>query len=70
MIEVFKTNINDSFSAEKLKTELLKILPDSIINFDLEDCDKIMRIESETINKKNIVSAFKNYGYSCEPLPD
>ncbi|QSB28113.1 hypothetical protein [Flavobacterium sp. CLA17] len=48
MIYVFKTSV-DTNSKLKLASELLnELLADAQWNFDLEDCDNILRIDSET----------------------
>ena len=47
MVYIFKTTV-DSKSKLESATEILdKILPQAKWNFDLEDCDNILRIESE-----------------------
>ncbi|WP_169514451.1 hypothetical protein [Gelidibacter mesophilus] len=50
MIEVFKTNITDKTRAKSVRKEFLVRLPKSYINFDLEDCDRILRIENCTVH--------------------
>ena len=47
MIEVFKTNITEAQKANQIALKIQTILPGAQINFDLEDCDKILRIENE-----------------------
>ncbi|WP_238160911.1 hypothetical protein [Flavobacterium cupreum] len=48
MVYVFKTSV-DTKSKLKLASELLnELLADAQWNFDLEDCDNILRIDSET----------------------
>lgn len=37
-------------------------------NFDLEDCDNILRVESIHINPKAIISTFQRLGFICEEL--
>ena len=47
MIYVFKTSV-DSHAKFELASELLNdLLPHSLWNFDLEDCDNILRVDSE-----------------------
>ncbi|MEN2402907.1 hypothetical protein GKZ90_0024180 [Flavobacterium sp. MC2016-06] len=47
MVYVFKTSV-DTKSKLELASAVLNELPSSILwNFDLEDCDNILRIESE-----------------------
>lgn len=52
MIYVFKTTVKRKTEVKKLEPHLNKMLVHEKWNFDLHDCDKILRIESE----KNIVS--------------
>ena len=47
MIYVFKTSVKTKRQVKKLKPPINKILPKEKWNFDLEDCDKILRIDSD-----------------------
>ena len=69
MIEVFKTNVLFHKDALLIIDGLEKKLGNSKINFDLEDCDKILRIAG-TNNTKNkyIISYLQKLGYNCEVL--
>ena len=51
MIFVFKTSVKTKTQIKKLQPHIDKILPKAKWNFDLEDCDKILRIDI----KENIV---------------
>jgi hypothetical protein len=56
MIYVFKTSV-DSQTKFELASELLnELLPDSLWNFDLEDCDNILRVDS----KLNVAELLQN----------
>jgi len=69
MVEVFKTNVTDSKIADKIISELVLYLPQSKINFDLTDCDNILRIESsEKIATESVTSHLFGLGYFCEVL--
>ena len=68
MVEIFKTNVYDAKTAEEIASHLVKLLPGSKINFDLNDCDKILRVENETIYPEEIKSLLLNKGYICEIL--
>ena len=50
MIFVFKTSVKTTMQIKKLKPHIDKILPTAKWNFDLEDCDKILRVDSEEIS--------------------
>jgi hypothetical protein len=69
MVEVFKTNIQRKQTADKIKMELLLLFPDCKINFDLEDCDRILRIESAHDVGKTIEEEMIRRGFYCEVLP-
>jgi hypothetical protein len=69
MIEVFKTNIQDSNTAHYIIQEMMNLYPDASVNFDLEDCDNILRIESSVLTVSHIIKHINNLGYECEPLP-
>jgi hypothetical protein len=47
MIEVFATNIDTDRKAKKVLNQIKKTFPYYMANFDLEDCDKILRIETQ-----------------------
>jgi hypothetical protein len=68
MVEIFKTNITKDCVAENVLQELLKYFPDSIINFDLEDCDKILRVENGLILPETIIKIVHEKGFECDIL--
>lgn len=68
MIEVFKTNMHEIPTAEKLVSLLRVHFPGSQINFDLHDCDKILRVEGEDLMIYTIISIVQDYGFSCAIL--
>lgn len=63
MVEVFKTNVQERNEATKIIQTLLEHFPNHIINFDLEDCDNILRIENPTIDLTEIEN--KLYELNC-----
>lgn len=68
-VEVFKTNVTDREVANKIISDLSIALPQSKINFDLTDCDNILRIESTTqIKIESITEQISRLGYTCEVL--
>jgi hypothetical protein len=69
MIEVFKTNVLFQKDALQIVENLQNELKNTKINFDLEDCDKILRIEGTNKSKnKYILSYLQKLGYHCEIL--
>ena len=45
IVEIFKTNVNNQQLANRIIADLIHLYPNYRINFDLEDCDNILRIE-------------------------
>ena len=68
MVEVFKTNVPEIKIAGKIIDNLLTFIPARRINFDLDDCDKILRIEGEAINTERVIQLVRKNGYDCEQL--
>ncbi|MBS1916123.1 MAG: hypothetical protein JST87_07590 [Bacteroidetes bacterium] len=68
MIEVFKTNVQRTSQAKRIITILHEHLPNSRINFDLEDCDKVLRIDSPRIINADIITMLEQNGFFCEEL--
>jgi hypothetical protein len=68
MIEVFKTNV---LKPSQAKT-VLKILEENFngvkINFDLTDCDKVLRVQGQSISPEEIIKLVTDNGYHCEVL--
>ncbi len=67
-IEVFKTNVHSPVEADAIIKKLLVQFPRAIINFDLEDCDRILRFEDEKMDVKVIMETIINLGFNCEIL--
>lgn len=72
MIEVFKTNVKFKKDALRIVTQLSTHLNECRINFDLSDCDKILRVETASglISIPSIEKWLQNEGFFCEVLPD
>ena len=68
MVEVFKTDVKDKNLSVQLVRKLKKHFPESYINFDLDDCDHILRVEGENISVQSVILLMKNFGYRCEVL--
>ena len=69
MVEIFKTNVQTQTEASHIIDQLKNILSKASINFDLEDCDKILRVEGlSKSNIKTIIADVTRSGYLCELL--
>jgi hypothetical protein len=65
MVEIFKTNVQEADEANIIIQRLLEHFPDYLINFDLEDCDKILRIKGEKIDCEQICQIVKQTNVQC-----
>ena len=72
MIEVFKTNITHQWEAQKLIEEVQTVFDGYIANFDLDDCDNILRVEVESgiIRSETLIEFLNTFGCLAEVLPD
>ncbi|MCD6068093.1 MAG: hypothetical protein K0S33_2919 [Bacteroidetes bacterium] len=70
MIEIFKTNVLGKSDAEKLLQILTDTFPCASINFDLTDCDKVLRVEANEINADKVTSIVNSWGFTCKIIPD
>ena len=68
MVEVFKTNVQKKTQSKMLLSILSETFPSFKINFDLSDCDKVLRIEGDNIEALSIVILVKQHGFACEVL--
>ncbi len=71
MVEVFKTNICSPKDAEQVIKSLTQLAPIYKINFDLEDCDKVLRIEVEsaaTIDIEQVMKIVKKANFEIEVM--
>ena len=70
MVRVFKTNVQSVFQANSLISEILWQIPKLVINFDLEDCDRILRVVGVSIPQEKIEIILRLEGFFCEELKD
>jgi hypothetical protein len=68
MVEVFKTNVQKKAQSEQLLCVLSDTFPSFKINFDLSDCDRVLRVEGENMEALRIMTLLKEYGFTCEVL--
>lgn len=68
MIYVFKTSVFTDNDVQSLKPHLDK-LQQTQWNFDLGDCDKILRIDSpQGVSAELIIKLLQDKGFDCENL--
>ena len=65
IIEVFKTNVCEPGEAKRMVAILSAHFPGSRINFDLQDCDKILRLEGEDFTIEKVTALVRQNGFEC-----
>jgi hypothetical protein len=71
MVEVFRTNVNNPGQARKLIEYIHRVFPTYRANFDLADCDKILRVQSQAeVNADGLINVVYRFGFKAEILPD
>jgi hypothetical protein len=68
MIYIFKTTVKYKTQIRKLKSDLDSILPNAQWNFDLEDCDKILRIDSKDNCRQCVIALLHSFNFECVEL--
>ena len=68
MVEIFKTNVDDHSQAQQIIALLKHHFPAFFINFDLHDCDKILRVKGESIPINEIEGLVSANGFQCRVL--
>ena len=72
MVEIFSTDVRSQTDADFLLGELAKQFPMYEVNFDLEDCDNILRVASfmDEIDTLEIVALLNGFGFCIHILAD
>lgn len=65
---VFKTSVKDTFTVRALKPSLDDLAGQGKWNFDLTDCDKILRIVSPTVKPEDAIQLMNQLGLQCAEL--
>jgi hypothetical protein len=67
-IYVFKTSVKKGKQIRVLATLLDEICTPGKWNFDLDDCDKILRIDSQNEILNAVTALLQTNGFQCEEL--
>lgn len=70
MVEVFKTNVTSNHQAKQLVNLLQDYFDGYKVNFDLDDCDHILRVEapSEPVEPQPLIRLLSEMGVRAEVL--
>jgi hypothetical protein len=68
MVHVFKTSVTSESDISELQPALNNLAADIKWNFDLEDCDNILRVISSEMIQSDVINILKNHQHQCEEL--
>jgi len=68
MVEVFKTNVEEPRMARDVLYMLSHLFPSARIDLDLEDSDKVLRIEGSELCPVRVIELMKSHGFDCSIL--
>ena len=68
MVEVFITDVKQPEEAVRVLLVLTEQFPLTRINFDLEDCDRILKVEGNNIVREKIIELIILNGHQCDVL--
>ncbi len=67
-ILVFKTNVSSKKKVSMVAPLLTSFPTIRHWNFDLDDCDKVLRIEATGLNPDSVESLLSTAGFNCQEL--
>jgi len=67
-IEAYKTDVRTKEDASFIVVLLQFVISDCIMNFDLEDSNHILRIETNRDIKEMVYRVFNKQGFYCQQL--
>lgn len=72
MIEVFKTDVHCPDQARRLVDEIQNTFEGYVVNFDLENCDRILRVKApgRNIETVSLIAFLLATGCCAEVLQD
>ena len=69
-ILVFKTNVQNMRQINAIRSYIKSLKGIFRWNFDLDDSDRILRVEAEYLSPRSVELALLQAGYYCEELED
>lgn len=68
MIKIFRTDVQTEFQVTEIINVLLSEFHNFNISIDLEDWEKILRVQGNGFNGKDVERIVQSQGYQCEEL--
>lgn len=69
--EFIKTDVVDRSKAKAILNQIRRALPGSDPSFDLDDCDKVLRVENHSsgVDKSEVKRILNSHGHQLQVLP-
>ena len=67
-VSIYKTNITSKVKIKKVKPLLDALLHNEKWNFDLDDCDNILRVDSNATRASLVIKFMQEKYFECEEL--
>jgi hypothetical protein len=67
-IIIFKTNIATAYQVGQVHPLLTSLKHIKQYNFDLEDCDHILRVVSNGVQPETVCEVIEKAGFNCEEM--
>lgn len=69
-VYVIKSSVGTREEVQEVARALNKLAGISKWNFDMQDCDRILRVEADGLDLIKLGNVMGLLGFSCEELPD
>lgn len=67
-VKIFSTDIENRTQVNDISAAICSLFPHSIVTVDLEDCDKVLRVEGNIPTSEYIINLLSKLGFRCEEL--
>lgn len=68
MVIIYRTNINNRNQFQVVTLLLSKLFQDLRVNIDLEDSEKVLRLEGKEIISDMVITSLERIGVECQVM--
>lgn len=68
MVIIYRTNINNRSQFQAVTRLLSNLFQDLRINIDLEDSEKVLRLEGKEILSDKVINSLEKIGFECQVM--
>ena len=67
-LKIFSTDIENRTQVNDVSVAICSLFPGSIVTVDLEDCDRVLRVDGNIPSGEYIISLLSKLGFRCQEL--